>query len=186
MFNFPVDQLWQIARAVDERAAESTNADCIVPRLYLTNYPTATDPEELTRLAATHVVSVLEQDIEVPKFIQEEHKLHIRMADSTRVDLLQHLDKTTSFIHAALEENSTNVVVVHCMMGVSRSVTVVCAYLIAQKNMTVIQAIAYVQSKRPIASPNPGFVNQLETFASKHKSSCESVEEEAGGSIVQS
>ncbi|KAK2463645.1 hypothetical protein APHAL10511_004396 [Amanita phalloides] len=179
---FPIRHLRKIAQVLDRRAPKSTKAgmnrraarpppaDCIVPRVYLTNYPTAIDAERLTWLAATHVVSVLDQDVDLPKFIRNEHRLHIRITDTLEADLLPHLDKATSFIHAALEENSTNVVVVHCMMGISRSPAVVCAYLIAQKNMEVEEAIVYVQSKRSIVHINPAFINQLESFASKHGS----------------
>ena len=90
----------------------SSEAHCIVPRLYLTGYGTATSVQDLSRLAATHVVSVLEGTVDLPPFIKEENRLHIRILDSPIADLFQHLDKTTAFIQAALEENETNVVVV--------------------------------------------------------------------------
>jgi atypical dual specificity phosphatase len=51
------------------------------------------------------------------------------------------------------------------MMGVSRSATVVCAYLIATKAMTAPEAIAFVTERRSIVSPNVGFQRQLETYA---------------------
>lgn len=51
------------------------------------------------------------------------------------------------------------------MLGMSRSATVVCAYLIAHKDMKAEEAIAYAQSKRPIVRPNVGFRNQLEIYA---------------------
>ena len=89
-----------------------SEAPCIVPRLYLTDYDTATNVQYLSRLAATHVVSVLEGTVDLPPFIKEENRLHIRILDSPIADLFQHLDKTTAFIQAALEENETNVVVV--------------------------------------------------------------------------
>lgn len=56
------------------------------------------------------------------------------------------------------------------MMGISRSATVVCAYLIAHKNMKAEEAIAYAQSKRPVVCPNLGFRQQLEIYASKLQS----------------
>ena len=90
----------------------SDGAQCIVPRVYLSDYLTATDTQYLSRLGATHVVSILELEADVPSFIKEENKLHIKMEDTVRADLLPHLDKTTAFIQVALEEKETNVVVV--------------------------------------------------------------------------
>ena len=54
-------------------------------------------------------------------------------------------------------------------MGISRSATVVCAYVIAtaEPSMTVSEAIAFVQSKRPAVCPNPGFRTQLESYATR-------------------
>ncbi len=50
-------------------------------------------------------------------------------------------------------------------MGISRSATVVCAYLIATMEMTPHEALAAVKEKREIVSPNAGFLQQLEEYA---------------------
>jgi hypothetical protein len=52
-------------------------------------------------------------------------------------------------------------------MGISRSSTVVIAYLIATTNMTPREALASVQSKRAIVRPNRGFMSQLQEYHSK-------------------
>jgi atypical dual specificity phosphatase len=57
---------------------------------------------------------------------------------------------------------------VHCLMGISRSATVVSAYLVATKKIPGANAIAFVQKKRPIACPNLGFRKQLDIYASRH------------------
>jgi Dual specificity phosphatase, catalytic domain len=54
---------------------------------------------------------------------------------------------------------------VHCFMGISRSATIVCAYLIATMKMTADEALAAVREKRGIVSPNMGFLRQLEEYA---------------------
>ena len=53
-------------------------------------------------------------------------------------------------------------------MGVSRSATVVCAYLIAANGMSASEAIAFVTQRRAIVSPNIGFRAQLEIYAEKY------------------
>jgi atypical dual specificity phosphatase len=50
-------------------------------------------------------------------------------------------------------------------MGMSRSATVVCAYLVATTEMIVDEAIAFVKKKRSIIQPNSGFKQQLEEYA---------------------
>ena len=50
-------------------------------------------------------------------------------------------------------------------MGVSRSATVVCAYLIAAMEMTPDEALAAVKKKREIVNPNIGFMFQLDDYA---------------------
>lgn len=55
-------------------------------------------------------------------------------------------------------------VLVHCVQGVSRSVTVIIAYLIFKEKMTYDEASDLVKRVRGIASPNIGFVIQLMLF----------------------
>jgi hypothetical protein len=52
-------------------------------------------------------------------------------------------------------------------MGISRSSTVVIAYLIATTKMTPREALATVRSKRTIVRPNRGFISQLQEYYSK-------------------
>ncbi|KAI0079363.1 phosphatases II [Panus rudis PR-1116 ss-1] len=93
--------------------------------------------------------------------------LHISLADSTDSDILVHLDTTTEFIRNALTENDTNQVLVHCVMGISRSATVVCAYLIATQAMQAHEALEFVIARRRIVCPNLGFRRQLELYAAR-------------------
>ena len=55
------------------------------------------------------------------------------------------------------------------MMGISRSATVVIAYLIAKKGMKFNEALEFVQSKREIVDPNGGFKLQLMDYEEKLK-----------------
>eukprot|EP00003_Mantamonas_plastica_P018995 TRINITY_DN3103_c0_g1_i3.p1 TRINITY_DN3103_c0_g1~~TRINITY_DN3103_c0_g1_i3.p1 ORF type:complete len:158 (-),score=35.95 TRINITY_DN3103_c0_g1_i3:126-599(-) len=48
--------------------------------------------------------------------------------------------------------------------GVSRSSTITLAYMMTTLNITYDQAITILRAFRPIASPNHGFVQQLEEF----------------------
>ncbi|KIK61648.1 hypothetical protein GYMLUDRAFT_569688 [Collybiopsis luxurians FD-317 M1] len=137
-------------------------ASLIVPRLYLSDWFTATDEKELLALGVTHIISVLEWAPDIPQSIPPARKLHIDLPDFANANILAHLDTTTQFVKAALDEDETNI---HCFQGISRSATVACAYLISTAGMTAMEAIAFVQSKRKIVSPNNGFRKQLHLYA---------------------
>ncbi|KAJ7173731.1 protein-tyrosine phosphatase-like protein [Mycena filopes] len=140
-------------------------ASLIIPRVYLSDYFTARDEKQLSRLKITHVVSVLDRDPTIPECIPDDRRLRIPIADRIDVDIQQYLTQTTEFITAALAENEENNVLVHCFQGVSRSATVVCAYIVATTTMTASESIAYTQAKRSIVCPNLGFRNQLQAWS---------------------
>ena len=52
----------------------------------------------------------------------------------------------------------------YCIQGISRSVSIVMAYIIFTKKVTYDKAFNLVQSKREISSPNFGFSIQLQNF----------------------
>jgi protein-tyrosine phosphatase len=50
------------------------------------------------------------------------------------------------------------------MAGISRSTTLLIAYLIRYKGMKSDDALHYVRARRSIIDPNPGFWNQLKQY----------------------
>ena len=69
--------------------------------------------------------------------------------------------------------------IVHCIAGVSRSVSLCAAYLMTnfksekgiwrKGNMGAEEAVQYIQKKRRCANPNPGFMKQLMQFEKREK-----------------
>jgi protein-tyrosine phosphatase len=57
-----------------------------------------------------------------------------------------------------------NKVLVHCFAGISRSATIVIAYLMWKNRWAFSKAYEYVKSKRPIVDPNFGFITQLYAY----------------------
>lgn len=53
---------------------------------------------------------------------------------------------------------------VHCVRGVSRSASIILAYLILTRKMSYQDAEKLLRTKRPQASPNNGFMLQLINF----------------------
>jgi len=176
--SFPtVTPAWQTA-LVPPATSESTQnlgprfgrtATLVLPRLYLSDFFTARDENELSKLGITHVVSVIEYAPNLPDSIEPSHRLLVPIADRADENILKHLAGTTEFIRSALAENEGNNVLVHCFQGISRSATVVCAYVVATSPTDMIgqEAIAIVQAKRSIICPNLGFRRQLDAYATQ-------------------
>ncbi|KAH8116391.1 protein-tyrosine phosphatase-like protein [Phellopilus nigrolimitatus] len=58
-------------------------------------------------------------------------------------------------------------VLVHCLGGISRSPSVVIAYLMRYQGYSLLQALAQVWSQRPKVIPNNEFIKYLEDFETK-------------------
>jgi len=84
---------------------------------------------------------------------------HVPVRDENGANLLSYFKGTSHFIQKILSEG--NSVLVHCQMGVSRSSTVVIAYLMAYHDMKRDEAFLHVVERRPKVRPNYGFWNQL-------------------------
>ena len=81
--------------------------------------------------------------------------------DVEHFDLEDYFDEASKFIHDSLAVTNT---LVHCMAGISRSTTLLIAYLIRYRGMTSDDALNHVRNRRSIVNPNPGFWNQLKQY----------------------
>ena len=78
----------------------------------------------------------------------------------------------TRFIKSNFENNksldySTNIFV-FCQMGISRSSTVILAYLIKEHDMSLLDAFNSLRESRDIIKPNFGFLKQLQDWEKVH------------------
>eukprot|EP01116_Phalansterium_solitarium_P012002 TRINITY_DN27928_c0_g1_i1.p2 TRINITY_DN27928_c0_g1~~TRINITY_DN27928_c0_g1_i1.p2 ORF type:complete len:202 (-),score=69.31 TRINITY_DN27928_c0_g1_i1:139-744(-) len=83
-------------------------------------------------------------------------------SDKETYDISQHFDECFEFIEQARAKNER--VLVHCAQGISRSPTVVIAYLMRQNKWDYFTARRFVRQQRPIVYPNLGFVRQLKEY----------------------
>lgn len=91
----------------------------------------------------------------------------IPLDDVDDAPLLDYIPEAIKFIDE--RRNMGENVLVHCMMGKSRSAAIVIAYLIhvhanEGEKLSVQEAYDFLKSKRSLVEPNPGFLKQLETY----------------------
>jgi dual specificity protein phosphatase 1B len=86
----------------------------------------------------------------------------IPMDDSPDFPIESFFDITNELIHSARMRGLR--VLVHCYAGVSRSVTVLAAYLMATNGWTLETTMRRIRRLRPQAQPNPGFMRALHRY----------------------
>ncbi|EIN07020.1 phosphotyrosine protein [Punctularia strigosozonata HHB-11173 SS5] len=152
-------------------SAQIPVASEIIPRLYISDISAAENPAVLRALGITHVLSAMRGTVALPPAGSWPlmRAMQVQLEDNPFAELAAHLPATTAFVREALRDPSARVLV-HCVQGVSRSASVVCAFLIAHYGWSPAQAVQYVKSKRASAEPNFGFVGQLQEYADKLRS----------------
>lgn len=90
-----------------------------------------------------------------PAYPNEFNTHVINVLDMPFVNLAKHFQEGIQFINQALYTGGT--VLVHCFAGVSRSATIVIAYLMQELGMPFMEAMNFVKRRRPIVFPNFGF-----------------------------
>jgi hypothetical protein len=163
----------------------------VVARLYLGSQSAASQ-EAYDSLMQANIRGIVNCTTEVPCYFKlenskdstsleegggDERELKVKYCqipvhDMEFVNILTYLQGATTFIDAMLTGKNQNdvdsvlpgSVLVHCQLGVSRSATIVIAYLMRFHDMTRDEAYIACKKKRPCINPNPGFWNQLATF----------------------
>lgn len=62
---------------------------------------------------------------------------------------------------ASVERRESGHVLVHCTLGISRSATIVAAYIMWKWGFRASRALQYIKKNRSVTSPNDGFIDQL-------------------------
>ncbi|VDB95559.1 unnamed protein product [Peniophora sp. CBMAI 1063] len=130
--------------------------------LYLGSLSAVMDSANLRQ----HHIAVLVQVLDVPwlpPLEQEGYECYrMDVLDIESHDLKPHLEGAVERIDAALKRGKN--VLVHCQQGISRSASIVIAYLMRKRGMTFDAALAYVRSRRACIKPNSGFVRCLQEW----------------------
>lgn len=127
----------------------------IIPRLYLGNVESSSpywrrkfNISAVVRLSNGPAISPEDTDI-----------FRISIEDSPLENISQHFFDVIRFIDEARYMHRN--VLVHCMAGMSRSATIVIAYIAYHFQWPIDKAYEFVRRKAPWIEPNVGFIQQL-------------------------
>lgn len=132
-------------------------------QLYLGAYPHA---DTLQKYGITHVLSIVNHPDKPHWNLDNVHTQWLHLDDSEQENMLEELGAATKWIRAAAEVPNARILV-HCHMGISRSATVVIAYMMRYYGMTREVALRHVRTRRPIVNPNKGFYAQLSAWQAR-------------------
>lgn len=141
---------------------DSAQASQILDHLFIGNQRDASSRESLAQLGVTHVLNVTSN---LPcSFKSDSSLVYRRLAasDSCSQNLREFFPQAINFIEEARSVNGK--VLVHCQAGVSRSPSIVIAYLMSTRQLTLTEAFQRVKDQRSIIAPNLNFMGQLLEF----------------------
>eukprot|EP00667_Euglena_gracilis_P017068 EG_transcript_17941 len=139
-----------------EELEEERDVVEIKDNLYLSGLLGTNATDHLHSLGITHILTL---GMEGPLSSSSHFTYRcIKKEDLCYEDLLSSFEEAIEFI------NSSHKCLIHCHKGVSRSPTIIVAYLMSQQNISLDVALAAVRQRRPVVSPNYGFLRQLRLF----------------------
>lgn len=129
----------------------------IIPGLYLSSQDPAVCSDILNKYKIKHILSI---GVSISEKFDHIYYYNCDLLDLPESNIVPSIKKCIDIIHANRKEN----ILVHCNAGVSRSPTIVIAYLMIIMRLSYNDAYDKVQEARHCIRPNDGFVKQLRTI----------------------
>ncbi|KAG9341130.1 hypothetical protein JZ751_019884, partial [Albula glossodonta] len=145
--------------------AAYTHVNEVWPNVFIGDEKTALERHNLEKMGVTHILNAAEgkwNNVATgPNYYSGMNIDYygVEAEDVPTFNLSDFFYPAAQFIDHALSKPE-NKLLVHCVMGRSRSATLFLAYLMIHKDMTVVEAIEHVKERRCIL-PNRGFLKQL-------------------------
>jgi protein-tyrosine phosphatase len=142
----------------------ATYPDQITDNVFLGKANSAQSYEILQELGITHVLMI---GYDLTAWFADRGIIykHFELDDKETSDILPIFDKTAEFIDEAIKSGGR--VLVHCQAGVSRSASVVIAWIMKSQGVSYMDAYGVCKSRRPCIMPNKGFVAALQRYQSR-------------------
>ncbi len=135
---------------------DSWEIDKITDKVFLGNEEGGLNKEKLKELGVTHILIC---GLDLHKFHPKEFTYkHFLIDDHPNEDLKKYFRESLMFM------DSSKKVYVHCWAGVSRSASIVIAYIMWKNKYNYEEAYSFVKERREWINPNEGFISQLKEF----------------------
>ncbi|XP_053948073.1 dual specificity phosphatase 29 isoform X2 [Anastrepha obliqua] len=149
-----------------ECAIHDVDCDEVYPGIYIGDVAAAKNKSFLRMMGITHVLNAAEgcrygQVDTGHSYYRDMPSIRYMgfpMIDAPTTDISRYFYVAAKFIDSAI--SSGGKILVHCLVGMSRSATCVLAYLMICRKMSASEAIRKVRMRREIR-PNEGFLQQL-------------------------
>ena len=141
--------------------SSSNHMHLIEEGLYLGRLAASKDLDLLREHNITRVLSILDTFKYFRPYEDIEH-LRIEMTDSPSSMIIDHVPRGLQFISES--QKSGKNILVHCTKGVSRSASMVIAYIMVKYSVDFETAKSIVKSKRECVCPNDGFQQQISSI----------------------
>jgi len=139
---------------------EYSSMDNIIPGLFLGDMEASENLELLHKHNITHIIVAGNL---LTKHYPTEYTYHqLEVEDAEHEDMISHFRVCIDFIEKAIENKGN--IFVHCAAGISRSPTIVIAYLMFKNRWDYDTTYKFTKRKRWIVLPNPAFQEQLHLF----------------------
>lgn len=133
----------------------------ILPNLFIGDLNVARCLPTLQSHKIRNVVSVMKQSY--PHHPHFDYLL-VPVDDDDHTNISEWFDLVARWIQDRLDDPNPHAVLIHCLAGVSRSCTLLAAYLMKARKLTADQALKLISSQRPQVQPNESFIHQLEMY----------------------
>src|SRR5579872_2504119 len=130
-----------------------------VGKFYIGNDQSVACWEWMQEKGITHVISVMRKP-PPPSATRPIGHLHIPMNDNASAPLFRFLIPAINWMQS---QPSTATFLIHCRMGVSRSPSIACGWLMSLSKWSRDYALDFIRKKRAV-QPNYGFMEQLQTW----------------------
>jgi protein-tyrosine phosphatase len=140
----------------------------IQKHVYLGNIKSAINSYIISKYNITAILNVSSFDLKINLPNIKINYLHIPFKDSQEEYIINYIPRAVGFIIDCV--NSSQNILVHCIQGISRSPSIVIAYLMISCGQSLYDAYHYVKQNRPIINPNSSFMeglSELETIVGK-------------------
>jgi len=141
----------------------TTGIDCVFPGVYISDLRMSLCEVELDRIGITHIITAV---IGVyPSYPAKYTYITIPLLDNEHEDILSQFAVSNAFIDSALSAVGTeNKVLIHCMVGASRSATIAAAYIMKETGEPHEHTVECMQKNRAVIKPNDAFMRSLENY----------------------